>query len=96
MPSPASGAQSLRALAVQLPQRNAALRAFLADDATWVVPVDTLIKDEDYIKALVTETWTQYRTSGRSSAAFFGRNKQVWRMLALTALVKRQSLVQAA
>ncbi len=71
----------------------AALRVFLAEDGSkWLVSPDTLIKDDRYVKSLVAETWTQYRAAGRSSAAFFGRNKQVWRMLALTAMVKRQGI----
>lgn len=71
----------------------AALRVFLAEDGSkWLVKPDTLIKDERYLRSLVAETWTQYKAAGRSSAAFFGRNKQVWRMLALTAMVKRQSV----
>ncbi len=72
----------------------AALRAFLKEDGSrWLVPPEVLIKDERYMKSLVNETWLQYRQSGRSSAAFFGRNRQVWRMLTLTAALKRQSLV---
>ena len=71
----------------------AALRVFLADDGSrWIVPPATLVKDPRYMRSLVTETWTQYKAAGRHSAAFFGRNKQVWRMLALTAMVKRQSV----
>lgn len=71
----------------------AALRVFLMPDGSkWIVPPEKLIKDDRYARALVAETYTQYRSTGRSSAAFFGRNKQVWRMLALTAMVKRQSV----
>lgn len=71
----------------------AALRAFLSDDGSrWIIEPDVLVADERYMKALIQETWSQYRTAGRNSAAFFGRNRQVWKMLALMALVKRQSL----
>jgi len=72
----------------------AALRAFLKEDGSaWHVAPEVLIKDERYMKSLVNETWTQYRHSGRSSAAFFGRDRQVWRTLTLTAALKRQSWV---
>jgi hypothetical protein len=68
----------------------AALRAFLADDGSkWLVDPHELIPG--IAKPLVQEAWNQYRTAGKNSAAFFGRNRQVWRMLALTALVRRQS-----
>lgn len=71
----------------------AALRAFLSDDGKkWFVQPKTLIKDPEYAKALVEEAWRQYRSTAKSSAAFFGRNRQVWRMLALTALVRRQAM----
>ncbi|MCY1030545.1 AIPR family protein [Corallococcus sp. BB11-1] len=70
----------------------AALRVFLADDGSkWHVPPETLLKDETYVKELISETWNEYKRSGRSSAAFFGRNRQVWKMLALMMLVKRQT-----
>ena len=74
----------------------AALRAFLSDDGKkWYVKPEVLVKDERYLKALVMEAWTQYKATSRSSATQFGRNRQVWKMLALMAMVKRQS-AQAA
>jgi len=75
----------------------AALRAFLSEDgATWYVQPKVLIKEPNYARALIEEAWRQYKAAGKNSAAFFGRNRQVWRMLALTALVRRQSQTRSS
>lgn len=70
----------------------AALRVFLKDDGSgWHVVPDKLLKDPQYVHELLAETYSEYKRSGRSSAAFFGRNRQVWKMLSLMMLVKKQA-----
>src|SRR5229473_120706 len=66
----------------------AALRVFL-DESGWLVPVDQLISDPEYVPFLCGDAYEQYRKEGRSNAAYFGRNRQVWQNLCLKMLLKK-------
>lgn len=71
----------------------AALRVFLREDGSgWTVPVSQMLIHPGIVPQLCAETYNEYKRSGRSSAAFFGRNRQVWKMLALEMVVRKQEM----
>jgi AIPR protein len=72
----------------------AALRVFF-DNGRWLVPMEKLISDPQYVEALCEYAYEQYREVGRSRASYFGRNKQVWRTLCLMTLLKKNELLAA-
>lgn len=65
-----------------------ALRAFLDEGGkSWAVSPEALAAPGGAIHALVKDALRIYREMGKSSIAFFGRNRQVWETLRMKALL---------
>jgi hypothetical protein len=72
-----------------------ALRVFLKDDGSgWHIMPSEMMGDAGPATVLVQDAVRLYRELGKSSAAFFGRNRQVWEMLSMRAQLLRQYSVK--
>ena len=68
-----------------------ALRVFLKDDGSgWHMKPKQLIADGGPVTILGEAAVRLYREMGKSSAAYFGRNRQVWEMLSMRAQLLRK------
>jgi hypothetical protein len=68
----------------------AALRVFFDNNnGKWRVAPADLMKKGGIAEVLVADAVKQYREMGKSNAAFYGRNKQVWAMLGMRAQLLR-------
>lgn len=77
----------------------AALRVFLdtssaSGKAKWLVDPKSLAGAAGVVSILVRDALRLYKDSGKSSVAFFGRNKQVWENLRMRALILKSKMLR--